>query len=107
MQTELDTLLTASRDRALTKLPGTFAGDVLREIRLRGARGREWTWWGEVSELTRRPSLLAAGIGFALVVGVLTPVVAGLGAAPGPGSDFAIFSSGTMNLPSGLLAQRR
>ncbi len=108
MKANLDTLLEASRDRAGAELPGSFAADVLREIRLRRAAGGVGrSWWGDFLEFTRRPVVLAAGVGFAAVVGVFTPVVAGIGGGAGPRSEFAIFSSVAPTLPSGLLAAGR
>ncbi len=106
MNAALDTLLTASRDRAIPALSGAFAADVLREIRQRRAAGKR-SWWADFFDLVRRPSVLAAGVGFAVVVGICTPLVAGAEPARGPLSEFAIFSSVAPTLPSGLLAVSR
>ncbi len=110
MKTELDALLAASRNRAMPDLPGAFSADVLREIRLRRADGAaHHPWWVDLLDLARRPALVAAGVGFALVVGILTPMIAGTSvAADGRQfSEFSIFSSAAPNLPSGLLARAR
>ena len=108
MKKDFDALIASYRDRGVPDLPGSFAQDVLREIRMRADRPDSTTsWWRDVVAVARRPSWMAAGIGIALVAGMLAPSITSPSSATpaGPGLDLGIFSSAAKNLPSGILAR--
>ena len=108
MKPDLDSLLSDYRSRAIPELPGSFATDVLREIRLRGKSEKALPrWWQEVLEVACRPSRLAAGLGMAIAIGVLVPyaTLPSEVSRSVQGLDLAVFSSGARNLPSGLLTR--
>lgn len=100
---DFEELLAGYRLAAIPGLPGAFATDVLREIRLRGAGGEP----GWISSLFAclRPGMFAAGLSIALAVGALLP-----GLARGNGNSMAVaglglnvFSPSASHMPSGFL----
>ena len=106
MNITLDSLTASYREITLPELPGSFASDVLRAIRLRqSASAPDGTWWQDFLNTFLRPSRLAAALTIAVTVGAAVPYVtqpreAMLAAS---GLDLAVFASGSQLLPSGRL----
>ncbi len=89
-------------------LPASFASDVLRETRLRQANRAERSGrFSEISSVFFHPGMLAAGLMLALSIGIALPTSL-RGADRFSASEslgLHVFTSATLNLPSGLLAQ--
>ena len=108
MNTTIDSLLAAYRGTVIPELPGSFADDVLRAIRLRKSESTAVrSWCQDFLETVLRPSVFAAGVSVAIAVGALVPYVthpAETGLAV-RGLDLGIFSSNASVLPSGRLSR--
>ncbi|MGC1479365.1 MAG: hypothetical protein WA771_02580 [Chthoniobacterales bacterium] len=108
MKPNLDSLLAAYREREIPELPGSFAQDVLRDIRQRrSAPEARRGWWQEFLEMACRPSRLVAGLSVAIAIGVLIPytTLPSEASRSVQGLDLAVFSGAARNLPSGLLTR--
>jgi len=105
----LDKLLAEIRQSKAPPLPGSFASDVLREIRLRRAASTNDSGWVSALLLWCRPSVLTAVLTVTVTVGLVLP---GFDMARSTNQsraaanlDLNIFSPFASNLPSGLLAK--
>jgi len=105
---QFEDLLEEFRQCEVPSLPGSFASDVLREIRLRSAAEHEAGLLPSLLALFR-PSLLAASLSVAIAVGVVLPgMVLPADQSPTVSSlDLNVFSAGSSYFPSGLLAKTR
>ena len=103
MYSDLDSLLSLDRERPVPTLPGSFTGDVLREIRQRqGEPASILGWWIDLLDFAMQPARLAVALAVALVVSSLVSY----SIRPAPifsRPDLGVFSSATLNLPSGRL----
>ncbi|MGC1478939.1 MAG: hypothetical protein WA771_00420 [Chthoniobacterales bacterium] len=106
MKPDLDSLLATYRESRVPALPGSFAQDVLRDIRLRRTAPPRSGWWQEVLAGLHRPSFITASLSLALVVGAIAPFALGTSdsALSVRGLDLGVFSSSAQDFPSGLLA---
>jgi hypothetical protein len=99
---DFDELLAECRAAGIPALPGSFSADVLREIRLRSSERKEESGWFSQLLACLRPGMVAAGLGLALVVGVLFPGhTRESDSRAADGLGLHVFS--TSNMPSGVL----
>ncbi len=107
---ELDDLLAGLAGRKAPDLPGSFGDDVLREIRLRKTSASESPpWLVGLLQSWLHPRCFALAIAAAVILGAVMPLaftrsdtsmaIASL--------DLNVFSSSSLNTPSGLLAGTR
>jgi hypothetical protein len=107
---QIDDLVAECSRRKVPELPGAFATDVLREIRLRTATTKiEGSWFATLARLCLLPRTLALSAMAAALIGAAAPVILAHdeAAAAASGLDLEVFSSTAFNLPSGLLARTR
>ncbi len=106
---ELEKLLTGICRRKTPELPSSFAGNVLREIRLRKSHAAEsHSWFAELLHAWLRPQTVALAFSIAIAVGAVAPLTmsfAESSQAAVRGLDLNVFSSMAPNAPSGLLAK--
>lgn len=107
----LDKLLTAMSRRKAPELPSSFAGNVLREIRLRKSHATESHFWiADLLHAWLRPQTVALALSVAVTIGAVAPFsmsFADSSQAAIRGLDLNVFSSMAPNAPSGLLAKIR
>lgn len=107
----LDEVLNEYRAQCAPPLPGSFAQDVFREVRLRSTQPKIG-WLADLISTGLRPTTLAASFLLALAVGATLPVLA-RDSNPDSNPELAItslnlnvFSSTSAEIPSGLLSRR-
>jgi len=106
----LDKLLAEIRQSKPPPLPGSFASDVLRDIRLKRAASAESdSGWLSALLLWCRPSFLTAALTVTIAVSVVLPgidmALSTNQARASANLDMNIFSPLAPNIPSGLLAK--
>jgi hypothetical protein len=104
----LDNLLARLARQKVPDLPGAFADDALREIRLRrDSASEQGSWLADLLNNLLRPPVYLAAVTAALVVGLTSPLVlerSGTDQAVA-GLGLNVFSSVAPNVPSGLLSR--
>ncbi len=108
---DLDKLLTGISCRKATELPSSFAGNVLRQIRLQKSHAAEsHSWLAELLHAWLRPQTVALAFSIAIAVGAVAPLTMSFSEssqAAVRGLDLNVFSSMAPNAPSGLLGKIR
>ncbi|MBN8707993.1 MAG: hypothetical protein BGO12_12980 [Verrucomicrobia bacterium 61-8] len=104
-----DDLLAELRQNKPPPLPGSFAANVLRDIRLKRAASIPEPSWVSALLLWCRPSVLAAVLTVTIVVSIVLPGIDMARSADQfmatASLDLNIFSPAAANIPSGLLAK--
>jgi len=100
---DFDELLAECRGARVPALSSSFSADVLREIRLRSSETKKESGWFYQLLACLRPSMVAASLGLALVVGVVVPGITGESdnSLAADGLGLHVFSTSAM--PSGAL----
>lgn len=104
----LDNLLAQLARQKVPDLPGAFAGDVLREIRLRrDSATKKGSWIADLLNNLLRPPVYFAAVTAALVIGLAAPLAMARSDTEQTiaGLDLNVFSSVAPNVPSGLLSR--
>jgi hypothetical protein len=108
---DLDKLLPGLSRQRTPELPSSFAGNVLREIRLRKAKSTgSHSWFAELLQAWLRPQAAALALSIAVAVGAVAPLTMNFSEssqAAARGLDLSVFSIMAPNAPSGLLAKIR
>jgi len=108
---DFDKLLTGITRHKAPDLPPSFAGNVLREIRIRKSHATEsHSWFAELLHAWLRPQTVALALSVAVAIGAVAPLsmsFADSSQAAVQGLDLNVFSSMAPNAPSGLLAKIR
>jgi len=106
---DLDKILKQLAEAPVPPLPGHFAQDVLREIRIRKAAApAPGGWFADYFSALFRPIFLSASFAIAITVGVAVPVTlraASETAATTASLGLHVFATSSPNLPSGLLSR--
>jgi len=105
---KLDALLVDLARQRIPDLPGSFAQDILREIRLRQDHMEEKeSWFGTLLHTWPLPRVFAVSMTAAVMVGLVLPlaVMDNDDAMAVNSLDLNIFSNSAPNLPSGLLSR--
>ena len=99
---DFEDLLAEYRRTAIPALPSSFSSNVLREIRLRIPEPK--SDWLSMLFACLRPSMVAASLSVALVVGILAPGLARANdsSPAAAGLGLSVFSSSASNFPSSL-----
>jgi hypothetical protein len=103
---QLDDLIEQLARQKVPDLPGAFANDVLREIRLRrDSATKKESWLADLLNNFLRPPVYVAAVTAALVVGLAAPLALARSDTDQTiaGLDLNVFSSVAPNVPSGLL----